>query len=408
MLLVTVVLLVVALGCGALGAWLFARYAARQAEAQRIATAEAATAAAHAVVSEAAAERDAVVQAAVDTVVSVAGDKLRDQLQAGSRELDLRSEAFEQRVGAMNDGLEKVSQLVGELQRDRVSQHGQLVERLEQTVRGQTELADTANHLRQALASPKARGQWGERMADDVLRLAGMVEGVNYRKQTALAGGTIPDFTFVMPQDLCLNMDVKFPVDNYLRYLEADSDTARAQLAKAFVRDVRARLKEITNRDYIDAETTVNCVLLFIPNESIYSFIHEHDAQLADHALSQRVVLCSPFTLFAVLGVIRQAIDSFVLQRTSDEILEHLVGFRREWDKFADQLDKVGRQFDTAHKSYEQLAGTRRRVLERQLDRIDDLRDQRPLDDGGSVGDVDSNARSASDSVPYLREVSGG
>ena len=28
-------------------------------------------------------------------------------------------------------------------------------------------LAETTQHLREALASPKARGQWGERMADD-------------------------------------------------------------------------------------------------------------------------------------------------------------------------------------------------------------------------------------------------
>ena len=38
-------------------------------------------------------------------------------------------------------------------------------------------LAGAADLLR-ALASPQARGQWGERMADDVLRLAGAREGV--------------------------------------------------------------------------------------------------------------------------------------------------------------------------------------------------------------------------------------
>ena len=88
-------------------------------------------------------------------------------------------------------------------------------------------LAETTAHLREALASPKARGQWGERMADDVLRLAGMVEGVTYRKQTGIAGGTIPDVTFLLPGGRDLHMDVKFPVDNYLRHLEADTDAER-------------------------------------------------------------------------------------------------------------------------------------------------------------------------------------
>ena len=49
-------------------------------------------------------------------------------------------------------------------------------------------LAETTQSLREALSSTTARGQWGERMADDVLRLAGFVDGVNYRRQQALAG----------------------------------------------------------------------------------------------------------------------------------------------------------------------------------------------------------------------------
>ena len=36
-----------------------------------------------------------------------------------------------------------------------------------------------------------------------------------------------------------LHMDVKFPVDNYLRHLEAPADTS-ATHAKAFLRDVAA------------------------------------------------------------------------------------------------------------------------------------------------------------------------
>ena len=45
-----------------------------------------------------------------------------------------------------------------------------------------------------ARRSPARRraGQWGERMAEDVLRLAGFVENVNYVKQTQVDGGTRP------------------------------------------------------------------------------------------------------------------------------------------------------------------------------------------------------------------------
>ena len=60
---------------------------------------------------------------------------------------------------------------------------------------------------------------------------------------------------------------------------------------------------------------------MFLPNEQLTGFIHEHDPALIDDAMSQRVVMCSPLTLFAFLGVIRQAYDNFVIEQTSDQIL---------------------------------------------------------------------------------------
>ena len=98
-------------------------------------------------------------------------------------------------------------------------------------------------------------------------------------------------------------------------------------------------------------------MLLFIPNEGIYSFIHEHDTQLVDVALSQNVVLCSPFTLFSVLAVIRQAVDAFLVERTSDQILECLAGFGAQWGKFSDAVDLLGRRFESTQKAYDDLAG---------------------------------------------------
>ena len=105
--------------------------------------------------------------------------------------------------------------------------------------------------LREALANSKTRGQWGERMAEDVLRLAGFIENVNYRKQTAVEGDTgRPDFTFDLPKGHVLYMDVKFPLTSYLRYLEAGTDAERQAHLKRFLRDVRLRVKELAKRDY--------------------------------------------------------------------------------------------------------------------------------------------------------------
>ena len=122
-------------------------------------------------------EREATVQAAVDTVVAIAGDRLDQHARAGTAELDLRTQDI-------NRQLVQVTELVATLQKDRANQHGELLSGLDAARRASTELAGTTGQLREALASPKARGAWGERMAEDVLRRAGMVEGINYRKQT--------------------------------------------------------------------------------------------------------------------------------------------------------------------------------------------------------------------------------
>jgi DNA recombination protein RmuC len=329
---------------------------------------------------QASSERDLTVRHAVEATLAVAGDRLGQHAEAGSRELDLHRRAIGEQLHSMGAELRSMSELVATLQRERAEQHGALVRGLDETMRATAKLADTAQSLRQALASPKARGQWGERMADDVLRLAGMCEGVNYLKQKAIAGGRVPDFTFLLPQGLFLHMDVKFPADNYLRFLEASNDDDRTRCRDSFLRDVRARVKELAGRGYADAASTVGYQLLFIPNESVYSFIAEHQPDLGELAMRQRVILCSPFTLFAVLGVVRQAVDNFLLERTTDEILEAMSGFAQQWQKFSEQVDVVGRRLASAQTAYDDLAGTRRRQLQRQLDEIEHIRTERGLD----------------------------
>jgi DNA recombination protein RmuC len=319
------------------------------------------------------ADRDLTVRAAVDTAVKVAGARLDDRMQLGSKEIELRSQSFEERASGINAELVQLRTLVTDLQSERSRQHGEVVSKLEQATKVTSELSRTTSGLREALANSRARGQWGERMAAVVLRAAGMVEGVNYRRQVAMAGGRVPDFTFLLPKGLEMNMDVKFPIDNYLRYLDAVSDGDRSSALSAFQRDVRSRVKEITTRDYIDPERTVDHVLLFIPNESVYSFIHENDAELLDRAMAEKVVMCSPTTLFAVLAVVRQAVDNFQLERTSGEILTCLTRFRKQWDKFSEQVDRVGKSLTASQRAFDDLDGTRRRQFERELDRIDAL-----------------------------------
>jgi len=326
----------------------------------------------------------AATEAAVAQLVRTNQEMLAAERRLGTQELDGKKSLIDQELHGMRGDLAKLTGLIHQVEGERQKHTGELTSQLQEAGRHTQILAETTQSLREALSSTSARGQWGERMAEDVLRLAGFVDGVNYRKRHAIAGsGGIPDYTFLLPQGLSLHMDVKFPLNNYMRYLDATSDVERERYRKEFLKDVRLRLKEVTSRGYGDTgASTIDCVLLFIPNEQVYGFIHEQDHALLDDALRDKVVFCSPLTLFAVLAVIRQAVDNFRLSQTSHEILELLGGFQKQWEKFVDQMDKVGRGLKTAGHAFDELEGTRRRGLDRELDKIDAMRQRQAVDAG--------------------------
>ncbi len=253
--------------------------------------------------------------------------------------------------------------------------------RLENAASVIQKLSDTTGSLSNALSSNSLRGQWGERMAEDVLRLSGMIEGINFIKQTALETGSKPDFTFLLPQRRKLNMDVKFPFNNYQLYVEAGSERDKDEYKEKFVKDVRKRLKEVQTRDYINSEDgTVDYVLLFVPNEQIFGFINEIDRSLIDDALRGKTILCSPLSLYAILAVIRQSMDNFSMESKSQEMLSIFGAFKQQWDKFKDQMETVKQRFESVHKGYEELSGTRERQLDRQLQKIEEIRSERAIE----------------------------
>jgi len=176
-------------------------------------------------------------------------------------------------------------------------------------------------------------------------------------------------------------MDVKFPMASYLKYVEVQTDAERQTHLQNFLRDVRMRVKELARRDYGGAndKPSVDYVLLFLPNEQLTGFIHEHDSRLLDEAMEQKIVMCSPLTLFAFLGVIRQAFDSFAIEQTSDEILQLLGAFGKQWENYAKKVDQVKNRLESVTRSFDDLAGPRRRQLERPLQQIEDLRRRRGL-----------------------------
>ncbi|MBI5873789.1 MAG: DNA recombination protein RmuC [Candidatus Omnitrophica bacterium] len=311
--------------------------------------------------------------------LKLAHQKLEASTSLGEKDLEGKKKLIDQTFGDMKVELAKVEDLMKALEKDREHKFAQLSTNLELMTKEVSELQETTGHLKTALASTKTRGQWGERMAEDVLRLAGFIEGINYAKQKAQGAGR-PDYTFFLPQGLKVNMDVKFPLDNYLRFFDASSDTEKENYKSQFLRDVKLRIKEVTSRDYIDPEQkTVDYVIVFIPNEQVYAFINQADRAILDEAMRHKVIFCSPLTLYAILAVIRQAMDNFSLERTAHKILDVLGAFEKQYQAFCASLEKMGEKIDDARKEYDSLITTRKNQLDRQLKKVEDLRQEKGL-----------------------------
>ena len=323
--------------------------------------------------------------------LKLAESKLGQQTQMGEKDLEGTKKLIDQSLESMRGDLKKMQDLVSGFEMDRVQKYGELSAHLRTAAEQTAKLQDTANHLRQALVSTKARGLWGERMAEDVLQLAGFVEGVNYLRQKTLEGsGSRPDYTFQLPQGRKVNMDVKFPLNSYLRYLETENDMEREVQKGQFLRDVRSRLKEVTTRDYINPEDeTLDYVLVFIPNEQVYAFINQNDPAIIDEALRNKVILCSPFTLFAILAIIRQAVDNFSTAKAANDMLRLIGGFNKEWEKFRESMDKMGRKLEDARDEFQKLSTTRRNKLERPLQKIEDLRRLKGIEPELAIGEAE-------------------
>lgn len=319
--------------------------------------------------------------------LKIAKETLSNQTHLGEKDLEGKKKLIDQTLASMKEELQKVQNIVSNFEKDREKKFGELANQLKVTAEQTGQLRDVTTQLRSALTSTAARGQWGARITEDILRLAGFIEGVNYeREKTQDTINTRPDYTFLLPKGLKVNMDVKFPLNGYLRYIESGNDTEKQRFKDQFLRDARIRIKEVTTRDYINPEEkTLDYVIVFIPNEQAYAFINENDRSLLDDALRSKVVVCSPLTLYAILAVIRQAVDNFNLEETASQILSLLGVFNKQWDAFIKSFDKLGTKIKEAQEEFDALTYTRRTKLERPIKKIEDLRRQKGIPEAPAI-----------------------
>ncbi|MDD5568837.1 MAG: DNA recombination protein RmuC, partial [Candidatus Pacebacteria bacterium] len=227
------------------------------------------------------------------------------------------------------------------------------------------ELKQSTENLKNILSNNPMRGAFGEEIADNLLKSVGFVEGENYISNTAQENAaTRPDFTVFLPDKTKVNIDVKFPYQSLIKYIESEDKANKEKHLKDFAQDIKQKIKEVCTRDYINPEEkTVDFVILFVPNEMIFSFIYENLPEVWNEAMAKKVILAGPFSFIAILRMIYQSYRNFKYQENLYEIIKLIKMFEQEYEKYNLEVDVLGSRLKSASDQFDKVSVTRTKKL---------------------------------------------
>jgi DNA recombination protein RmuC len=169
-------------------------------------------------------------------------------------------------------------------------------------------------------------------------------------------------------------MDVKFPIDNYLKLTNAEPHEQAAQ-RHAFIGDVREHLREMERREYLaQSDRAVDFLIIFISNEQVYGLINEWEPGLIDSCLQRKMIVCGPWTLYAVVRIIMQAWQHYHYTQTMKDIVRGIRGFLQDYKLFQDRFSDLGAALEKAVHEYDEIRTKSYKRLEQRIQRIEAYR----------------------------------
>lgn len=307
---------------------------------------------------------------AIDALITVASQKLGEQKQVIQTDLAAKKESIEVLVKRLTEDLDKNQRKLETAEAQRIGNFESLKKALEQQEKLTRDLSTTTEGLKRVLSNNQQRGAFGEKVAEDLLKMSGFVIGTDYTRQESSGEGR-PDFTLYLPDKTKINIDSKFPYSNIVKMSEATDSDQKTQYKKLFEQDIKKKISDVTSRNYINLEdNTVDFVILFIPNEMIFSFIYESFPDIWQDALNRKVVMTGPFSFTAILRMVRQAYENFKFQKNVQSIITQIKIFGTEFEKYNEEFNKIGDRLDSLHKQYDEVSNTRSKKLQKVIDRI--------------------------------------
>jgi DNA recombination protein RmuC len=278
-------------------------------------------------------------------------------LQASSaQQLAERNGEVDRRLGAMTATMDRRLETATKTTSAIHQQLGQLGQ-------ANAEILARANDLKkleQALRPPKARGGFGELLLANLLR--DRLPQDAYELQYGFKTGERVDA--VIRVERLVPIDAKFPLDNFERLADAETDDERVLYERAFSRDLKNHVDAIAQRYIRPDEGTYDFALMYLPSEGVYyELVGGKTGALLQYAHDKRVFPVSPTTFTSQLQVIALGLKGMQIEQRAHEVMAYVAQLQGDFARFRDDFQVVGKHIGNAQSKFAEA--------EKRLDRLD-------------------------------------
>ena len=229
------------------------------------------------------------------------------------------------------------------------------------------ERAKDLARLEQALRPPKARGGFGELLLENLLR--DRLPPSAYEMQYTFDSGERVDA--IVRADRTHSRRLEVPARQLHPRSSRPRATTSGQLAeRQFGRDVKQHIDAIASQVHpARTKGTYDFAFMYIPVEAVYyELACGKTGALLSYAHERRVFPVSPTTFTAYLQVIALGLRGMQIEEHAHEVMAYVADLQRDFDRFADDFDKVGTHLGHAQSKYHE-AGKRLDRFESKLER---------------------------------------
>ena len=225
-------------------------------------------------------------------------------------------------------------------------------------------LTSSVLSLQELLGDKRARGAFGEVQLEALVR--NVLPTSAFEMQCTLSNGTRADCVLKLPAPTgMVAVDSKFPLENYHRMFDPETDEVDYTLAqKQFKADVKRHVDAISGK-YIIAGETSDGAVMFIPAEAVFAEIHAHHAEVVEYANAKHVWIVSPTTLMAVLNTARAVLKDVETRNQIHVIKDELVKLSVDFARFDDRMRKLADHVRQAHEDAQQVQISSKKISQR-------------------------------------------